>query len=164
MNVRGYRAIDLEACRTLWVQLTEWHRDLYGAPEIGGDDPGAHFDQHLAAVGATNIWVAECDDDVVGLVGMIPDGTQAELEPIVVSPPYRGRGIGRALVDVVIATARERGLRTVFARPAARNAETLRFFHSRGFDVLGQVEVMYDLVSREHWRSGEQMARREFRV
>jgi N-acetylglutamate synthase-like GNAT family acetyltransferase len=164
MTIRGYRDTDLDACRALWVELTQWHRDIYEAPEIGGDDPGAYFDRHLAAVGADNVWVAESDDKIVGLVGMIVEETQAELEPIVVSPPYRGSGTGRALAETVVAEARKRGLRTVFARPVARNTDAMRFFHSCGFDVLGQVEVMLDLAAREHWRPAERLAGRNFRV
>ena len=38
-TVRGYEARDLEACRGLWVELTQKHRDIFDSPEIGGDDP-----------------------------------------------------------------------------------------------------------------------------
>jgi ribosomal protein S18 acetylase RimI-like enzyme len=164
MIVRGYRDGDLEGCRALWVELTQWHRDLYDAPEIGGDDPGGYFDEHLERVGAGNLWVAVDGDAVVGFVGMIPEGRTAELEPIVVAGEARGRGVGRALADAVLAEARQRELRQVTARPAARNAEALRFFRARGFDVLGQVELVCDLVAPERWRPGETLAGREFKV
>jgi len=164
MTVRGYRDADLESCRALWVELTQWHRDLFAAPEIGGDDPGASFDRHLEAVGAANIWVAEHEGEIIGLVGMIPAETEAELEPIVVSPKHRGCGVGRALIDVVVESARTRGLRTVYARPVARNAQAVQFFHTNGFDVLGQIEVMLDLTDSRPWRRGERVALRDFRV
>jgi len=164
MTVRGYRDADLEACRALWVELTQWHRDIYAAPEIGGDDPGAYFDGHLATVGADNIWVAEDDGRLAGFAGMIPGETTAELEPIVVSATYRGRGVGRALADAVVASARERGLRQVLARPVARNAEAIRFFHAQGFGVLGQIELIFDLTASERWRPGAQIAGLDFKV
>jgi N-acetylglutamate synthase-like GNAT family acetyltransferase len=164
MTVRGYRDGDLDACRTLWVELTQWHRDIYDAPEIGGGAPEAYFDEHLERVGAENLWVAEEDGAVVGFVGMIPEERTAELEPIVVAGGTRGRGIGRELAAVVLAEARRRGLRQVVARPAARNAEALRFFHAQGFDVLGQVELVCDLVAPERWRPGEKLAGRDFRL
>ena len=94
-KVRGYEPRDLEACRGLWVELTQWHRDIFDAPEIGGDDPGRAFDEHLARVGAENIWVAEAEGRVVGLAGLIPD--VFELEPVVVAEQHRGHGIGRLL-------------------------------------------------------------------
>ena len=164
MTVRGYREADLKTCRALWVELTQWHRDIYVAPEIGGDDPGASFDEHLAAVGADNIWVAEADERVVGFAGMIPEEKSAELEPIVVSVAYRRRGVGRALAEAVVASARDRGLRQVLVRPVGRNAEAIRFFHAQGFGVLGQIELIVDLAAPERWRPGEQIAGRDFRV
>ena len=45
--VRAYESRDLDACRGLWEELTQWHRDLYQNPGIGGDDPGRFFDRHL---------------------------------------------------------------------------------------------------------------------
>jgi GNAT superfamily N-acetyltransferase len=164
MTIRGYRAGDLDACRALWVELTQWHRDIYEAPEIGGDDPGSAFDAHLEHVGGENVWVAEEDDRIVGLVGMIPGKTDLELEPIVVSAAYRGRGIGEALADYVISTARERGLRQVVTKPVARNADAIGFFHARGFQALGQIELVLDLVEPGPWRPGETIAGLPFRV
>ena len=67
-------------------------------------------------------------------------------------------------LEVVVESARARGLRTLYARPVARNAQAVRFFHARGFDVLGQLEVMLDLTDSRPWRPGERVALREFRV
>jgi ribosomal protein S18 acetylase RimI-like enzyme len=165
VRIRLYEEGDLDACRALWVELTEWHRDIYESPEIGGDDPGRHFDEHLERVGAGNIWVAEEDGRIVGMTGLM-QGDHWELEPISVSAGYRRRGVGRELAETVIAAARERGARTLQVRPAARNAEALRFFHELGFDILGQLELQIDFVDRgrELWRPGERLADRDFRV
>jgi len=45
--VRDYADGDYGACRSLWAELTEYHRSIYGDPTIGGDDPGAGFDDYL---------------------------------------------------------------------------------------------------------------------
>jgi GNAT superfamily N-acetyltransferase len=162
-TVRGYEPRDLEECRGLWVELTQWHRDIFEAPEIGGEDPGRAFDEHLAKVGAENIWLAEVDGRVVGLAGLIPDGP--ELEPVVVSKQHRGRGVGRLLAEAAISAARDRGARTVQVRPVARNVEAVRFFHELGFDVLDQLQLSMDIVDRERdpWIPGERLADRDFR-
>jgi GNAT superfamily N-acetyltransferase len=162
-TVRGYEPRDLEACRALWVELTEWHRHIYDSPEIGGDDPGRAFDEHLAKVGVDSVWVAEVDGRVVGLAGLIAE--DFELEPVVVSERYRGVGIGRLLAEAVISAARERGARTVQVRPVARNIEAVRFFHELGFDILGHVDLQLDIADREPdpWIPGERIADRDFR-
>jgi hypothetical protein len=58
VTIRNNGAEDLAACRALWVELTEWHRQIFGAPQIGGIDPGGKFDEHLARVGSEVIWLA----------------------------------------------------------------------------------------------------------
>jgi N-acetylglutamate synthase-like GNAT family acetyltransferase len=165
LEIRGYRDGDLEACRALWRELTEWHQRIYRDDSIGGEgDLGRFFDEHLERVGPERIWVAEQDGRVVGFAGLIVDGRSSELEPLVVSEEMRGRGVGRALTEAVVAAARGLGLRRVQVRPAARNAQALRFFHRRGFDVLGQIELTYDLAKPDRWIAGETLAGREFKV
>ncbi len=163
VRVRGYEPGDLEACRSLWVELTEAHREIYDAPEIGGDDPGSQFDEHLARVGPERLWVAEADGRVVGLVGLIPKGREAEIEPVVVASAARGRGVGRLLIAEVIAAARAGGFALLSVGAVARNARAIGFYHHMGFDTLGEVEMFMSFGDRE-WRDGETIAGRRFRV
>ena len=162
--IRGYEPGDLEACRALWVELTQWHRDIFDAPEIGGSDPGKAFDEHLAKIGAESIWVAAVDGDVVGLAGLISE-PDFELEPIVVSERYRKHGVGRQLASAVVHAAHERGARSIQVRPVGRNVEAIRFFHELGFDVIGHLQLELDLAERDQdpWVPGERIADRDFR-
>ena len=166
VSIRPYEPRDLDGCRELWVELTEWHRSIFETPSIGGDDPGRQFDAHLARVGAERIWVADENGELVGLAGLVLEHGEAELEPIVVSKRLRSRGVGRRLAEAVIEHAREHRVRQLQVRPVGRNAEAIRFFHRLGFDVLDQVVLMLDLVTDEPrpWRDGELVAARRFRV
>jgi N-acetylglutamate synthase-like GNAT family acetyltransferase len=163
VTVRGYRPSDLDACRALWRELTDWHRRLYDDETIGGEDPGVHFDAHLAEAGAERIWIAEADGRVVGFAGLVVRGRKAEVEPVSVAASYRGRGVGRALVRTVVDEARAAGLGQVLVRPTGRNAEAIRFFHTLGFDVISRVELVFDLTDDARWRDGEHIAGRKFR-
>ena len=164
--IRPYQPDDLASCRDLWAELTGWHRHIYQSPDIGGPDPGIHFDAHLKRVGADRIWVADVEGKPVGLAGIIPGGEGAELEPLVVSESYRGRGIGRMLVAAVIAAARKDGVQQLMVRPVARNQLAIGFFHEMGFDILGQIELFMDFgpIERQGWRWGEHLADKDFRV
>ncbi len=164
--IRHYKPEDLESCRALWEELTEWHRHIYQSPDIGGRDPGLLFDAHLDRVGAEHIWVAEVGGKVVGLVGLIPEEREGELEPLVVSEPYRRHGIGKQLTKAVIEAARASGMRALKVQPVARNESAIGFFHGSGFNVLGEIEMFMDFrpADRQTWKVGERVAGREFRV
>jgi hypothetical protein len=58
VSIREYRLSDLPACRALQRELVERHREIYGDPGIGGDDPGAGFDLHLRNPELAGLWVA----------------------------------------------------------------------------------------------------------
>jgi GNAT superfamily N-acetyltransferase len=162
VTIRPFDEQDAPACRALWAELTRWHRALYDDTSIGGDDPGSGFDGYLEHA---RMWVAERRGSVVGLVGLVMHGRQAEIEPVVVSFDIRGQGIGRALVETAVEAARADGARQVKASPVARNALALRFFHRLGFDTLGHVDVLLDFERpSEYWNARERLAEREFRA
>jgi GNAT superfamily N-acetyltransferase len=141
MIVREYAPADLDACRDLWRALTQRHRDIYGDPTIGGVDPGVEFDRHLAHPRLAKIWVAAVDGEVVGLCGLLVENDESELEPIVVRPSHRNRGVGARLARQAIEESRRLGMRFINVRPVARNVEAISFFHREGFDVLGRLEM-----------------------
>jgi len=150
--VRDYDARVLEVCRALFHELVETHRAHYPDGEIGE-----------AFELSDRTFVAEVEGRVVGYAGLIWHGQRAELEPIVVARSHRGTGAGDALVARVVQEARDAGAVRVFARPTARNAKAIAFFHAAGFDVLGYVQLQIDLEPRER-RPGEHVAGRAFRV
>lgn len=152
MIVRAFEERDRPAVEQLFGELVEAHRELYPDGNIG-----ATFAL------PTGTFVAEDGGEIVGYAGLEAHGSRAEIEPIVVAAEARRRGIGRALVEHVIAAAREGGATRVFARPVGRNERAQRFFHDVGLDVVGYVEVQLDLSDRER-RDGPSLAGRTFRV
>jgi GNAT superfamily N-acetyltransferase len=143
--VREYRPDDLEQCRELWRALTQRHRDIYGDPTIGGENPGFEFDEHLEHPHLSKLWVAELDDRLVGFCGLLFEGEESELEPIVVQPDQRSRGIGALLARRAISESRRLGAKYVNVRPVGRNLEAIRFFHREGFRLLGRLELSIPL-------------------
>lgn len=144
-EIRAYTPDDYEACRALWVELTQHHRDIYQAQCIGGSDPGSDFDEYLGLETRVVSWVATRGGVAVGLTGLLIDDGVAEIEPVIVATERRGHGIGTALVEYAIKEARRRGVTMVNVRPVARNESALRFFHDAGFTNLGHVELFMRL-------------------
>lgn len=153
IEIRNYQEGDKEACRSLWRELTEWHREIYQDPSIGGRHPEDYFDKHLVKVGSECIWVAVADSKVVGFVGLIVEGHEAEIEPLIVSKDYRGKGIGTKLVEAVIPEARKRGVSYLDVKPVARNVQTIKFLYKQGFRNVGHIDLFIDFGNRA-WKPG----------
>jgi L-amino acid N-acyltransferase YncA len=162
VTIRRYRPTDRESCRSLWRDLTERHREIYGDPSIGGPDPEDHFDKHLRKIGEKNVWVAVIGGKVVGLLGMIIDDEEAEMEPVVVHHSHRGKGVGGALVTTAINEAEKLGVKYLDVRPVARNAEAIKFFRAKGFENTGRIELFMDF-SDKRWKKGIELHDLPFR-
>jgi GNAT superfamily N-acetyltransferase len=158
-RIRPYRPSDREACRGLWTELAGRHREIYGDPSIGGDDPGLYFDEHLARVGPERLWVAERGGEVVGLVGLMVDGREAEVEPIVVASAHRSEGVGQALVERMVEEGKALGIRYLCVKPVARNREAIAFYYECGFRTLGEIEMFMDLGTPRPgtWKPGPEL-------
>jgi len=154
--IRRYRPQDYDMCRALWAELTEHHREVYDDPSIGGDDPGHWFDAYLANPERRASWVVEVQGRIVALAGLVTDGEEIEIEPVVVSSRYRSKGIGTMLVRHVLEEARCIGVGSVSVSPVARNSQAISFFVRLGFDLLGHVQLFQDLSDRSpsRWKSG----------
>jgi ribosomal protein S18 acetylase RimI-like enzyme len=153
LTIRRYRRTDKESCRRLWRDLTERHREIYSDSTIGGKDPEDHFDKHLRKVGEKNVWVAVLGRKVVGLLGMIIDDQEAEMEPVVVHHSHRGKGVGTALIRTAVKEAEKLGVKYLSVRPVARNAEAIKFFRTKGFENIGRIELFMDF-SDKRWKTG----------
>lgn len=156
ITVREYADRDYDACRRLWVELTEHHRRIYGDQTIGGHDPGAGFDAYLEVPERAASWVAVIDGNIVGLTGLFDHGMSGEVEPVVVTAARRRQGIGRSLVERVVAEASRRGYEYLAIRPVARNVGAIQNFYDFGFRTLGgHVDLTMDLRDRRHrWIDG----------
>jgi GNAT superfamily N-acetyltransferase len=151
--IRKYQDDDRGQCRALWRELTEWHREIYQDSTIGGQHPEDYFDKHLAIVGPDQIWVVVRDCVVVGLVGLVFKGEEADVEPFIVSKAYRRKGIGTKLIDTAVSEAREKGVKFLNIKPVPRNVNAIKFLYKQGFQNLGHIDLFMDFSNRP-WKSG----------
>jgi len=154
--IRKYKPNDREQCRRLWRDLAEWHREIYDDPTIGGEHPEDYFDKHLVKVGSDRLWVGVHDSQVVGLVGLIVTGEEAEIEPLIVIRAYRHKGIGKQLVETIISEARNLEVRFLNVKPVARNIQAINFLYQQGFKILGHIQLFLDFADHT-WKPGPQL-------
>lgn len=151
--IRKYQDEDREQCRALWRELTEWHREIYQDPNIGGEHPEEYFDKHLAEVGSDQLWVAVHNSRIVGLVGLMLRGEETEIEPLIVSKAYQRKGIGTKLIQTMVSEARKKGVKYLNIGPVARNKRAIKFLHKQGFKNLGYLNLFIDFTNHT-WKSG----------
>jgi GNAT superfamily N-acetyltransferase len=144
--------------------MTQRHREIYGDPSIGGDDPGLEFDGHLDRVGPERVWVAVLDEDVIGFTSLIQNGEEAEVEPMVVSSEHRGGGVGHALVAHAIQEAKKLGVLCLGVKPVARNEDAISFFYDAGFKTLGHIHLFMWLgeSTPDMWKPGPELFGKPF--
>lgn len=90
-------------------------------------------------------WVAEHRGRIVGFtygsrrvskgLAVVPKGcAYLDIEDVYVTPRWRNRGVGRALIDAITAAARERNIRRVMVYSATKDMRRLlRFYEQLGF-------------------------------
>ena len=88
---------------------------------------------------------------VTGYAVLWSFGDQAELANIAVAPGCRGRGVGSALLDAVLAAARERGAREVFLEVRESNQTARAMYERRGFQQIGRRPGYYQRPREDAW-------------
>lgn len=101
---------------------------------------------HFAAAGG-KAWVAEVAGSVVGSVGCRPalDPGGLELQMLYVMAPWRRRGLGSRLVDLVEGEAGRRRATFVELWTDTRFTDAHRLYRSLGYTELPGVRQLHDL-------------------
>jgi len=68
---------------------------------------------------------------------------EGELANLAVAPSARGQGIGRALLDAVLADAANRGVARLFLEVRESNAAARRLYATRNFEEVGRRKRYY---------------------
>ena len=93
--------------------------------------------------------VAEANGELVGVAGLEVCCDNALLRSVAVDARYRSKGVGRALVTRLIASAEARGLRALYL--LTTTAE--QYFPSFGFRPIERSEVPEDVRATEEFTS-----------
>ncbi|HXY29828.1 MAG TPA: arsenic resistance N-acetyltransferase ArsN2 [Gemmatimonadaceae bacterium] len=100
-----------------------------------------------------DFFVAEADGAVVGVAGYeaccAGSGPNALLRSVAVAEEWRGRGLGRELVQRVIAEAERRGTRALYLLTTTAEA----YFPSFGFQQVSRDELPDDVRGTQEFRT-----------
>lgn len=109
-----------------------WSRELLR------DELTAEHRTYLVAVGASIDGRAQPEDwTIVGYGGLLAVGTEGDIQTIALTPEARGVGLGRRLMQALLAEAVTRGVRTVFLEVRGDNRSARSLYDSLGFVEIG---------------------------
>ncbi len=111
----------------------------YGAPHHGTvySDPATDNLSALFSKIRSALFVAENDNHICGCCGIYPtdglDNDTAELAKFYLYPTYRGKGIGRALMEKCIQSARSFGYKRLYIESLPQFAKAVKIYEKQGF-------------------------------
>jgi len=97
----------------------------------------------------------------VGFAGLVVEGEDFTMDPIVVASSFRGKGAGKQLVKALISEAQELGASQLHVEPVVRNAEAIKFYHEMGFVNVGQVQLFIEFSGKK-WSKSLKLHKRKF--
>ena len=150
-TIRAGRREDAAETARLWMLSAEEHtahdRVYETAPDA--EKTMRRFLADVANSGHSFLFVASAGGRTVGFIsGELRQGsptflprTWASVDDVFVESAYRNRGMGRALLQSVLAWARERGADGISLQVAAANTRGRKFYQDLGFREISVYEV-----------------------
>jgi phosphinothricin acetyltransferase len=143
IDVRAMTAADWPAVRAVYAEGIATRNATFETepPEYESFD-ASHHDEHR--------FVAVEDGRVVGWAALAPTSSRTCYAGVAESSVYvsadaRGRGVGRALMEAVVASAAAGGIWTIHAGMFPENAASIGLHESLGFRAVGRFERIAQL-------------------
>ncbi|MEM7228283.1 MAG: GNAT family N-acetyltransferase [Planctomycetota bacterium] len=128
-----------------------------------GNDTGADIDNvqeaYFSDDGASSLWTARYDDEVIGMIGVQRAASNAaEVRRLRVDSRFRRKGVGTKLMAQALGFCQEKGYLKVVLdvrierAPAIALFEKFGFLHARTRDIDGRklVDFYVDLYRQQH--------------
>jgi ribosomal protein S18 acetylase RimI-like enzyme len=125
VKIRSFRLGDYAAITSIWretgLEQTETETVDALAKQLA-------WDSEL-------VMVAEIEGQVVGVVVGTLDGTRAYFYRLAVEPNYQNHGVGKALVQALEKTFRDKGATRIFIMVNQDNKKVIPFYNALGYEV-----------------------------
>lgn len=103
-----------------------------------------HFQDEMESPGSSPVVAETPDKEVAGYLCLKQVLDEAEILDVAVDPAFRGRGIGRALVDRAVLFCRERKLNLLCLEVRVGNHEAIALYRRLGFLEVGRRKNYYE--------------------
>lgn len=116
----------------------------FAVPVTAEDQPDLRAVAEVYQSGTGGFWVAEMDGRIVGTIGLIGFGTnEGALRKMFVAAEARGRelGVGAVLLDILVAHARDKGIKGITLGTIERLHAARRFYEKNGFALIAPEDL-----------------------
>lgn len=139
MEVRPAQLDDAEAIRAIYNREVTGSTVTFDLVPRGPEEQEAWL---TARSGAHAVLVAVDDDEVIGFASLSPYRDRPAYATTVEDSVYvrhdrHGQGVGAALLDALVATARRHGFHTVIGRIVGGHEASIALHRSAGFELVG---------------------------
>ena len=139
ITIREATEQDLPAIKGLMAELIE------AASDTGDYDVNTALEncRVLLKNADSHTLVAEADGDVIGVVNLdirrtiLHSGLSGLIDEIVVAEGYRGKGVGRKLIDAAVEKCKLSGCCEIEVSTEFTNTKARSFYKSCGFEEMG---------------------------
>ena len=124
--------------------ILEIQRKEFQIPITREDQPDLAAIPRFYQQGNGNFWVAECDDQIVGSVGLLDIGDQqVALRKMFVKAGFRGgeHGTAQRLLQTTTAWAGQKGITDIFLGTTDKFLAAHRFYEKNGFARIAQEDL-----------------------
>ena len=128
---------DKTACATLCRSILEGLPDWFGQPDS--------IEQYVKDAQTRPTFIARVGDDAHGFMALTHTSKSAvDIHVMGVAQAYHGQGLGRALIEAVLAYARAQGATFLTVKTLGPSCnyqpceETRRFYEAVGFELLDE--------------------------
>ncbi len=153
VRVRPAAPADVDALLDLFVAVVDEGRWLGTEPPVDRDAQRERFLEQIGASteSASLIAVAGDDEELIGHVRVDVTPYNVAGLGMMVAAPWRGRGVGGALVGAAIDAARELGAHKVALQVWPHNEHARRLYRRHGFAEEGILRRHYRRRNGELW-------------
>jgi RimJ/RimL family protein N-acetyltransferase len=146
--VRPATDADRRAAAQLMADIAEERDGIATEPPVDIESRAATFD-------LTGFFLAEADGQIIGSINVGASRFGFGEVGMGVARPWRGRGVGSALMEAGIAYARQQGLHKLSLDVFPHNAAAITLYRKFGFIEEGRRVKQYRRQSGELWDSIE---------
>ena len=97
-----------------------------------------------------HLWVADLDGKVVGMVALIQTDSHnpqvASLQRMYVVPSCKGMGIGKKLLNELIAHATTQGIEKIVLYTTSTQIPAIQLYKKQGFELIKEINVFGDIA------------------